>query len=40
MAHWAWGVLHRLLGEFEQAEARFKQALEVFQIQGTGWQTG
>jgi tetratricopeptide (TPR) repeat protein len=40
MAHRAWGVLHRLLGEFEQAEVHFQQALEVFLNLGTRWQTG
>src|SRR5437868_734424 len=34
----AWGVAHRLAGEYEQAEARFNQALALFTPLGTRWQ--
>ena len=39
-AHRAWGVLHRLEGEYEDAEARLSQALELFQGLETRWQIG
>jgi tetratricopeptide (TPR) repeat protein len=39
-AHRAWGVLHRLQGEYAAAEARLLQALELFQGLGTRWQIG
>jgi tetratricopeptide (TPR) repeat protein len=39
-AHRAWGVLHRLQGEYAAAEARLNQALELFQGLDTRWQIG
>ena len=40
IAHRAWGVAHRLAGEHAAAEARLKQALELFEEMGTRWQIG
>lgn len=39
-AHRAWGVLHRIQGEYPAAEVRLNQALELFQGLGTRWQIG
>jgi tetratricopeptide (TPR) repeat protein len=39
-AHRAWGVLHRLQGEYTAAETRLNQALELFQGLETRWQIG
>lgn len=39
-AHRAWGVLHRLKGEYWAAENRLQQALALFQGQDTRWQIG
>jgi tetratricopeptide (TPR) repeat protein len=39
-AHRAWGVLHRLTGDYEKAEIRLSQALELFQVLETRWQIG
>ena len=39
-AHRAWGVMHRLEGEFEQAEARLEQAIILFSGLDTRWQLG
>jgi tetratricopeptide (TPR) repeat protein len=39
-AHRAWGVLHRLQGEYVSAETRLNQALALFQDLDTRWQTG
>jgi len=39
-AHRAWGMLHRLQGEYAAAEARLNQALELFQVLETRWQIG
>jgi tetratricopeptide (TPR) repeat protein len=36
----AWGVAHRLGGEFDQAEDRFNHALSLFTALGTHWQLG
>jgi tetratricopeptide (TPR) repeat protein len=36
----AWGVLHRLTGDYEQAEDKLNQALELFQGLETRWQIG
>lgn len=36
----AQGVAHRLAGQFEEADARLNQALEIFQQIGTRWQMG
>jgi tetratricopeptide (TPR) repeat protein len=38
--HRAWGVLHRLTGEYAPAEVRLKRALEMFGAQETRWQIG
>lgn len=40
IAHRAWGVAHRLAGEYAEAEARLKQALALFEGLGTRWQIG
>jgi tetratricopeptide (TPR) repeat protein len=40
IAHRAWGTAHRLAGEFEQAETRLDQALQLFQGLNTRWQLG
>ena len=40
VAHRAWGVMHRLRGEYAAAEARLNQALELFQGLDTRWQIG
>jgi tetratricopeptide (TPR) repeat protein len=40
IAHRAWGVAHTLTGEYPQAEARFKQALEIFNDYPAPWQIG
>jgi tetratricopeptide (TPR) repeat protein len=39
-AHRAWGVLHRLQGEYAAAETRLNQALELFEGLETRWQIG
>ena len=39
-AHRAWGVLHRLNGDYAEAEVRLNQALELFQGLETRWQIG
>jgi hypothetical protein len=36
----AWGVAHRLAGEWDQAEARFNQALALLAPVGARWQIG
>ena len=38
--HRAWGVAHRLAGEYVESEARLNQALELFSDLGTRWQVG
>lgn len=40
IAHRAWGVAHRLAGEFRVAEERLNQALDLFSGLNTGWQMG
>src|SRR2546430_2388844 len=40
VAHRAWGVAHRLAGEYAQADTRLNQALILFQQLGTRWQLG
>jgi len=40
IAHRAWGVAHRLAGEYDNAQARLDQALETFNEMGTRWQAG
>jgi tetratricopeptide (TPR) repeat protein len=39
-AHRAWGVLHRLSGNYTEAEERLHQALPLFQELGARWQIG
>lgn len=39
-AHRAWGILHRLQGEYAAAGTRLNQALELFQGMETRWQIG
>jgi tetratricopeptide (TPR) repeat protein len=39
-AHRAWGVMHRLQGEYAAAETRLSQALELFRGLDTRWQIG
>src|SRR5258707_10145808 len=36
----AWGVAHTLAGEYDQADARFNQALALLTPLGTRWQIG
>jgi tetratricopeptide (TPR) repeat protein len=40
VAHRAWGVAHRLAGEYSAAEERLKQALELFEELQSRWQIG
>jgi tetratricopeptide (TPR) repeat protein len=40
VAHRAWGVAHRLAGEYPEAEARLNQALDLFNSLNTRWQIG
>jgi tetratricopeptide (TPR) repeat protein len=40
VAHRAWGVAHRLSGEYTEAETRLEKALEIFEELGTRWQIG
>jgi hypothetical protein len=40
IAHRAWGVLHRLHGEYAESAARLQQALHLFQTLKTRWQIG
>lgn len=40
IAHRAWGVAHRLAGEYFEAERRLKQALDLFSGLNTRWQIG
>ena len=40
IAHRAWGVMHTLVGEYSQAEVRFKKALEIFTSYPAPWQIG
>jgi len=40
IAHRAWGVAHRLSGEYAEAEARLNQALDLFNGLNTRWQIG
>jgi tetratricopeptide (TPR) repeat protein len=39
-AHRAWGVLHRLEGQYELAEARLLEAVALFEGLDTRWQLG
>ena len=40
IAQRAWGMVHTLAGEYPQAEARFKQALDIFSVYPAPWQIG
>lgn len=40
IAHRAWGVSHRLAGQYAEARTRLQQALELFQQLDTRWQIG
>ena len=40
IAQRAWGVAHTLAGEYAQAEAHFKQALDIFNAYPAPWQIG
>lgn len=40
IAQRAWGVAHTLAGEYPQAEARFRQALDNFTAYPAPWQIG
>ena len=40
IAHRAWGVAHRLAGEYALAKARLDQALELFRELDARWQIG
>lgn len=40
VAHRAWGVAHRLAGEYDHSAVRLSQALVIFQDLGARWQLG
>jgi tetratricopeptide (TPR) repeat protein len=40
IAHRAWGVAHRLAGEYHQAETYLQEALDLFSSLNTRWQIG
>ncbi len=40
IVHRAWGVAHRLSGEYAEAEVRLNQALDLFKGLTTRWQIG
>lgn len=40
IAHRAWGVAHRLAGEYAESAARLQQALAICRELGVRWQTG
>lgn len=40
IVHRAWGVAHRLAGEYPQAEARLNKALAIFKRLNTRWHIG
>ncbi len=40
VAHRAWGIAHRLAGEYTDAETRLEQAQEIFEELETRWQLG
>jgi tetratricopeptide (TPR) repeat protein len=40
ITHRAWGVAHRLAGEYPDAEVRLNRALEFFSSLNTRWQMG
>jgi tetratricopeptide (TPR) repeat protein len=40
IAHRAWGVAHRLAGQYAESKMRFERALKIFQQMNTRWQIG
>ena len=40
VAHRAWGIAHRLAGEYSEAEVRLNQALDLFNELEIRWQVG
>jgi tetratricopeptide (TPR) repeat protein len=40
VAHRAWGIAHRLAGEYSDAETRLEKAMEIFEELETRWQIG
>ena len=40
ITHRAWGVAHRLAGEYLESEARLNQALDLYSSLNTRWQIG
>ena len=40
IAQRAWGVAHRLAGDYAEAETSFNRALQFFEALGTRWQIG
>lgn len=40
IAHRAWGVFHRLAGQYDEAQLRLNQALEIFQQMNARYQIG
>jgi tetratricopeptide (TPR) repeat protein len=40
VAHRAWGIAHRLNSEYDEADGRLKQALELFSELDAPWQVG
>jgi tetratricopeptide (TPR) repeat protein len=40
IAHRAWGVAHRLAGEYPEAQVRLNQAMDLFKELETPWQIG
>ena len=40
VAHRAWGIAHRLAGEYTDAETSLEKALEIFEELETSWQLG
>ena len=40
VAHRAWGIAHRIAGEYDKAESRLNQALEIFESLEASWQIG
>ncbi len=40
IAHRAWGIAHRLAGNYDDSEQRLSMALEIFEELGIRWQLG
>lgn len=40
VAHRAWGIAHRLAGEYQEAGERLNKALHIFESLETRWQIG